>query len=118
MIALAARAYERAILRIGAPVKLHRLFTPLSQQPHGVPATANSAHSIKTAASKQEAPSRGQPRLSPTADVALRIAAVGLVIAGAVVGFGQQTAIALVAIGLLLLIIEQTLKHHPRRPAH
>lgn len=115
---MAARAYERAILRIGAPVKLHRLFTPLSQQPHGVPATANSAHSIKTAASKQEAPSRGQPRLSPTADVALRIAAVGLVIAGAVVGFGQQTAIALVAIGLLLLIIEQTLKHHPRRPAH
>jgi hypothetical protein len=118
MTALAARTYERAILRIGAPVKLHRLFALRSQQPHGVRTTAKGTPGLKTAASKQEGLSSGQPRLSPVTDVTLRTAAVVLVIAGAAVGFGQPIAIALVAVGLLLLIIDQTLKHLPRRPAH
>ena len=118
MILLAARAYERAILRIGAPVKLHRLFAARSQQPHRVSATAKGTQRIKTAVSRQEGLSTGQPRLSPKADLALRLIAVVLVIAGAVVGFGKPIAIALVAVGLLLLIIEQTLKHLPRRPVH
>ncbi len=117
MIALAAHAYERAILRMGAPVKLRRLFAARSQ-PHGVRATANGTQGMKTAASEQEGLRSGQPRLSPVTDAALRIAAVVLVIAGAVVGFGQPIAIALVAVGLLLLIIDQGLRHLPRRPAH
>ena len=118
MVLLAARTYERAILRIGAPVKLHRLFAPRSQQPQPVSAAAKGAESIKTAATDKEALTTGQLRLSPTADVALRMIAVVLVIAGAVVGFGEPISIALVAVGLLLLIIDQTLKHLPRRPAH
>jgi ABC-2 type transport system permease protein len=118
MIALAARAYERAILRIGAPVKLHRLFAPRSQQPHRVSATVEGTQSTKTTSSKQEGLSSGQSRLSPTADIALRLIAVVFVIAGAVVGFGKPIAIALVAAGLLLLIIDRTLKHLPRRPVH
>ena len=117
MIASAAHAYERAILRMGAPVKLRRLFAARSQ-PHGVRATANGTQGMKTAASEQEGLRSGQPRLSPVTDAALRIAAVVLVIAGAVVGFGQPIAIALVAVGLLLLIIDQGLRHLPRRPAH
>jgi hypothetical protein len=44
--------------------------------------------------------------------------AVVLVILGAVIGFGKPIAIVLVAVGLLLIILEQTLKHFPRRPAH
>ena len=118
MIVLAARAYERAILRIGAPVRLQRLFASRSQHPHGVSGAAKGTQSIKTAVTDQEALTTSQPRLSPKADVALRLVAVVLVIAGAVVGFGKPIAIALVAAGLLLLIIDQTLKHLPRRPAH
>ena len=118
MVLLAARTYERAILRIGAPVKLHRLFAPHSRQPRPVSATAKGTHGIKTAVGKQEGLSSGQPRLSPTADIALRLIAVVLVIAGAVVGFGNPIGITLVAVGLLLLVIDQTLKHRPRGPVH
>ena len=118
MIVLAARAYERAILRIGAPVKLHHLFTGHSQQPHGVSAAAEGTRSITTAGTKQQDARSGRPRLSPRADVVLRLIAVVFVIAGAVVGFGKPIAIALVAIGLLLLIIDRTLKHRPHRPVH
>ena len=73
---------------------------------------------IKTAASKQEGLTGGLPRLCPRADVALRTIAVALVIAGALIGFGEPTSIALVAVGLLLIVVEHTLKHLPRRPVH
>ncbi|HZE07046.1 MAG TPA: ABC transporter permease [Solirubrobacteraceae bacterium] len=112
LIILAARAYERAILQIGAPIKLHGLFAtrspathrmPLLRQPAGPPPSAKDG---------------GEPRLSPVADVALRTSAVLLVVAGALIGFGRPIAVVLVVIGLLLLIIDQALKHLPRRPAH
>ncbi|MGZ4184475.1 MAG: ABC transporter permease [Solirubrobacteraceae bacterium] len=117
MVLLAARTYERAILRIGAPVKLRRLFAPDSRQPPGS-ATSDGTQSIQTAVSKQEGLSSGQPRLSSKTDVALRVIAVVLVVAGAAVGFGKPISIALVTVGLLLLIINQTLKHRPHRPVH
>ena len=118
MVLLAARTYERAILRIGAPVKLHRLFAPRSHQPHPVSATSKGTQRAKTAATDHEALTTGQPRLSHKADLALRLIAAVLWIAGVVIGLGKPIAIALLAIGLLLLIIERTLKHDPRRPAH
>ena len=59
-----------------------------------------------------------EPRLSPPMDLALRMLALVLVIAGAAIGLGNMAAIALVAVGLLLLIVEQTLKHIPRRRPH
>ena len=59
-----------------------------------------------------------EPRLSPPMDLALRMLALVLVIAGAAIGLGKPAAIALVAVGLLLLIVEQTLKHLPRRHPH
>ena len=118
MIVLAARIYERAILRVGAPVKLHRLFAPRSQQPHRVSTTAEGTQGIKTAPSKQEGLSSGQRRLSPRADWALRLIAAVLWIAGVVIGFGKPIGIALVVVGLLLFIIDQRLKHLPRGPAH
>jgi hypothetical protein len=58
-----------------------------------------------------------EPRLSTLVDLALRMVALALVIAGAAIGLGKPAAIALIALGLLLLIVEQTLKHLPgRRP--
>ena len=59
-----------------------------------------------------------EPRLSPPMDLALRMLALALVIAGAAIGLGNTAAIALVAVGLLLLVVEQTLKHLPRRRPH
>jgi hypothetical protein len=55
-------------------------------------------------------------RVSPLADLALRLLAVVLVIAGAAIGFGEPVAIALVAVGLLALVLEQSLKHWPGKP--
>jgi hypothetical protein len=46
------------------------------------------------------------------------LVAVALLLVGAAIGFGKPVSIALVAGGLLLLILEQTLKHLPRKPAH
>ena len=48
MIALAAHAYEGAILRTGAPVKLRRLFAPRAQQPPDLRARAEGTPSVKT----------------------------------------------------------------------
>ncbi len=73
---------------------------------------------MKEADTEKQGLGTGQGRLSPIADVAMRMVAVVLVIAGAVIGFGKPIAIVLVVAGLLLLILEQTFKHLPRRPAH
>jgi ABC-2 type transport system permease protein len=118
MIALAARAYERAILRIGAPVKLHRLFTRRSHRTRDAAPMAKEIQSIKTSATPEPTVSGDQPRLSSLADIAIRAVAIVFVIAGAIVGFGEPVAIVLTAVGLLLLLLARTLKHLPRRPAH
>lgn len=117
-ILLAARAYEHAILRIGAPIKLRRLFATGSRllRPAG--------SSRQRTEMRPAGVDGGQPRLSSVADVGLRIVAVVLVLAGAVIGFGQPIAIVLVAVGLLLLIMRQLVtvragfKRRPRKPAH
>jgi hypothetical protein len=65
---------------------------------------------------------RRQPRLSRVADLALRAIAIVCLIGGAAIGFGHPLAIALIAAGLLLLILGQVLagpppfKRRPRRP--
>ncbi len=111
LILLAARAYERAILRIGAPIKLHRLFaTRLTRMP--------GAGAHRQRAETAPATHDGRRQLSRVADVALRTAAVLLLVAAALIGFGRPVAIALLAVGLLLLIIDQTLKHRWGRPVH
>ena len=118
MIVLAARAYERAILRIGAPVKLHRLFALRSSQMHPVSTAVRQTSSTSTVAAEQEPGPPSQPRLSPRADKALRIGAAVLLIAAVVVGVDKPIAVPLIAVATLLVIIDQTLKHLPRRPVH
>jgi ABC-2 type transport system permease protein len=113
LVLLAARIYEGAILRIGAPVKLHRLLADRSQRV-GRPDTQQSgAPAIK---SERAQAGVGRPRLSAVTDLALRLIGVALVLAGALIGFGKPIAVLLVAVGLVLIAIEQSLKHWPRRP--
>jgi ABC-2 type transport system permease protein len=116
LIMLAARIYERAILRIGAPVKLGRLLTHRSHRMQ--PTDAKGAHTMRNASTKKANLSTAESRLTPLADVGLRIASVVFILAGAVIGFSHPVAIVLVAVGLVVLIIEQSLKNWPRRPAH
>jgi ABC-2 type transport system permease protein len=114
LILLAARIYERAILRIGAPVKLQRLLATRTRRTCPTPADPEAAQMPTANVDRATA----KPRLSSGADLALRMAAVALLLGGAVIGFGQSVSIALVAGGVLLLILEQMLKHLPRKPAH
>jgi ABC-2 type transport system permease protein len=118
VILLAARTYERAILRIGAPIKLHRLFV------------THSPHTKRAPTSRQSTDTRPamidgrRPRLSPMADVGLRTIAVVLLIAGVVIGFGKPLAIALAALGVVLVVLRQVLivrpvfRRRPGKPAH
>jgi ABC-2 type transport system permease protein len=118
LILLAARIYERPILRIGAPVKLHRLLAARTRQAYPARADANGLQSTTTTDTDKAALSTPKPRVSNGADLALRMAAVALLLVGAAIGFGKPVSIALVAGGLLLLILGQTLKHRPHKPAH
>lgn len=72
---------------------------------------------MKTAFTHDAKPTKPEARPARLADLALRMTAVALVLAGAVIGFGEPIAIVLVAIGLLLLIVQQSLKNWPRKPA-
>jgi ABC-2 type transport system permease protein len=117
LILLAARVYERAILRIGAPVKLNRL---LAMRTRRTRSAAADAYGLRpTTTQDTDNPPRGgaRPRLSGGADLALRMVAAVLLLVGVVIGFGNPVSIGLVVGGLVLLILEQTLKH-PRKPAH
>jgi hypothetical protein len=114
LILLAARIYERAILRIGAPVKLRGALAIGSQSARK---RSKGIRTINNADTNQAKPSGGESRPIPLADLGLRMAAAVFVLAGAAIGFSHPLAIVLVAVGLLLLVLEQSLKHWPRRPA-
>ena len=73
---------------------------------------------MNNADTKKAEPDTTESRLPRLADVGLRMAAVVFVLAGAMVGFSHPVAIILVAVGLVLLILEQSLKHWPCRAAH
>lgn len=124
LILLAAHIYERAILRIGAPVKLQRLLAACTPRvrPAAADADANAdpdgRQSTTTPDTTPVGVGTAKPRLSSGADLALRMVAVVLLLAGAAIAFGKPISIGLVAGALLLLILEQTLNHLPRNPAH
>ena len=118
LILLAARIYVRAILRIGAPVKLHRLLATRTRRTPPAPGDANGLPPTTTTDTDKAAPGAARPRVSSGADLVPRMGAVALLLGGVVIGSGKPVSIALVAGGVLLLILEQTLKHLPRRPAH
>lgn len=117
LILLAGRIYERAILRVGAPVNLGRVLGIPSHRMQATDARSTGSQSMKTAFTHDAKPTKPEARPARLADLALRMTAVALVLAGAVIGFGEPIAIVLVAIGLLLLIVQQSLKNWPRKPA-
>ena len=100
MIALAARVYERAILRTGAPIKLRRLVT------------------LRARHSELTAPGETHRGHAAFVDLVVQWSAVALVIAGVLIGLSDPVAIALLALGLALIGLRQSRKHWPRRPAH
>ena len=107
LVVLAARIYERAILRIGAPVKLQRLLPGRHRRTQ------------RTAAIRKGAPAmHGPPRLSPIVDLALRAAAIALLLTGVALGFDRTVAIVLAVTGVLLLTLEQALKYAGRTGSH
>ena len=94
LIMLGARVYERAILRTGAPVKLHRLIAWRSRQAQ--PTALARSH---------------------VADLALQWAAAALLIASVLIGLSHALAIALLVLGLVLVGLRQSRKHWPHRTA-
>jgi ABC-2 type transport system permease protein len=95
LILLAARVYEGAILRIGAPVKLRGLLT---------------------ARTHRTEPAQARPRHLPSTDAALRVVAIALLLAGVAIGLSHAVAIVLVVLGLLLIALLQSRKRHgPKR---
>ena len=118
LILLAARIYERAILRTGAPVKLRRVLTRPSRQTQPAEVRLKGSQIVTKADTEQTELSTAESRLTPMADLGLRMAVAVLLLAGVVIGFSDLVAIVLVGVGLVLLIVEQTLKHWPHKPAH
>jgi ABC-2 type transport system permease protein len=101
LIVLAARIYERAILRIGAPVKLRRLFA-------------------RDAGARNSAGVRlGEDRRLRLIDITGRIGAIALLLAGAAIGLSNPIGIALIAAGLrVILALERHKRQRPPGPAH
>ncbi|MGZ4311752.1 MAG: ABC transporter permease, partial [Solirubrobacteraceae bacterium] len=117
LILLAARVYERAILRVGAPVKLRRLLASRAER-----TTPGTAHLQGTQTMDRTGPhnrmNSDETRQSGLADTVLRVIAVLMLLAGVAIGLSEPPGIALMAAGLLLVILLETRKHHPRRRAH
>ena len=82
LILLAARIYERAILRIGAPVKLQRLLTTRTRQTRPAAADTSGLQPTTTTDTNKADLSTAKPRLTSGADLALRMMAVALLLAG------------------------------------
>ena len=99
LVVLAAGIYERAILRIGAPVRLHRLIKTGPQQADvaaGPPKT--NAHAARA-------------RRTRLLDAAGRAVAVVSLLAGVAIGLEHPLAIVLLVLGLLLVAALETRKH-------
>ncbi len=118
MILLAARVYERAILRTGAPVKLRRVLAIHSSLLRRAESSSGGTQTMKQTDTKAPAAKATDTRLATITDLVLRMGAIVLLIAGVIIGFSHPIAIVLAAIGVLLLVLDQSLKYWPRKPAH
>ncbi len=114
LILLAARIYERAILQIGAPLKLRRVLARPSVQ-------AQPAAKLKREATMRDEdihssePSNHGPHRALSADLALRMAAVVLLLAGVGIGLHHAAAIALLVAGVVLIVLAESRRRGPRR---
>ncbi len=114
LIALAARVYERSILQLGAPVKLHRVLGGWRSRRQSGSGTSRGDHSIP-ATPRGPLPAAGY---GPRRDIALRVLAVALLLGGAALGFSHGPAIALVVMGLLLIVAFEVRNMRSRKRGH
>jgi ABC-2 type transport system permease protein len=117
LILLAARVYERAILRVGAPVKLRRLFATRAPHTTPVPAPQQGAATMDQKRPNDNVNS-GETRGRTWADTVVRVAAVMMLLAGVAIGLSEPPGIAVMAVGMVLVVLLETRKHRPRRPTH
>ena len=97
---LAGGIYERAILRIGAPVKLREMLA---------------RHAGRYVAS---APNAVSPARRRWVELAMRAAAIVLLLGAVVIGFEHAVGIVFVVLGIVLLVVLQSRGQGPRRSAH
>jgi len=97
---LAGGIYERAILRIGAPVKLREMLA---------------RHAGRYVAS---APNAVSPARRRWVELAMRAAAIVLLLGAVVIGFEHAVGIVFVVLGIVLLVLLQSRGQGPRRSAH
>jgi hypothetical protein len=105
LIVLAGGIYERAILRMGAPIQLHRLLGS---------GRMRAKHARMAPASLDD----DQARRARVTDAAGRMVAVVALLAGVVIGLDHATATVLLAFGLLLVVVLETRKHRRHKRAH
>lgn len=97
---LAGGIYERAILRIGAPVKLREMLA---------------RHAGRYVPS---APNGVSPARRRWVELAMRAAAIVLLLGAVVIGFEHAVGIVFVVLGIVLLVLLQSRGQGPRRSAH
>jgi ABC-2 type transport system permease protein len=118
LIVLAARVYERAILRIGAPLKWSVAVAghPRGLRP-GIPRSKGTE--LMNKADTQSRPA-GVPDTGrrDRFDLPVRVAAVVLLLGGVVSGLSHPVAIAMLALGLLLVVVLESRKRRPGRRSH
>jgi ABC-2 type transport system permease protein len=106
LIVLAGRIYERAILRTGAPVRLHRLLRS---------GRVRAEHAART---EPAALDDDHARRARVTNAAGRTVAVVALLAGVVIGLEHAAAIVLLAFGLLLVVVLETRKRGRHGRAH
>ncbi len=94
LIVVASRTYARSILQIGAPIKLRHAFGRRRPPTVAAPSNSRSAHQ------------------RDRTGLALRLGAIGLVVAGAAIGFGNPVGVVVTAIGLLLVAVAVSRGRH------
>jgi lysylphosphatidylglycerol synthetase-like protein (DUF2156 family) len=97
---LAGGIYERAILRIGAPVKLREMLERRAGRL--VPSR----------------PGNVSPERRRWVELAMRAAAIVLLLGAVVIGFEHAVAIVFVVLGIALVVVLQSRGQGPRRSAH
>jgi ABC-2 type transport system permease protein len=112
LIVLAGRIYERAILQIGAPVKLRLALVRRSARMQPVDGESTGDTTVKATDVKRSGLGSKHSGHTFSIDVALRVAAVALLIAGVAIGLHEPVAIVLMVLGLVLVVF---LESHKRR---
>jgi ABC-2 type transport system permease protein len=114
LIVLAGRIYERAILQIGAPVKLRLALVRRSGRMQPVDGESKRGTTVKTTDADRSGLGSKHSGRTFSIDVALRVAAVALLIAGVAIGLHEPVAIALMVLGLALVVFLESQKRRPR----